>query len=234
MASLIFASNVRYVSTFRFFPKNGNVHIFPTSNKNVSLTIRREKNLRKIIVTTWISLDGFLAGPNGEMNWVMVDQAMGQYEDDLVSSADTLILGRVTYQSFAGSWPHVPDNPSVSEGEREYARKLNSMRKIVFSKSLEKAEWNNSQLVREVLPQEIAGMKQESGKDMVIYGSASIVQAFTNLGLIDEYQLLVHPIVLGSGKPLFAGIAKPAHLRLLQTKSFPSGVIGLYYAPQSK
>ena len=190
--------------------------------------------MRKIIVTTWISLDGFLAGPNGEMNWVMVDQAMGQYEDDLVSSADTLILGRVTYQSFAGSWPHVPDNPSVSEGEREYARKLNRMRKIVLSKSLEKAEWNNSQLVREVLPQEIAGMKQESGKDMVIYGSASIVQAFTNLGLIDEYQLLVHPIVLGSGKPLFAGIAKPAHLRLLQTKSFQSGVIGLYYAPQSK
>ena len=190
--------------------------------------------MRKIIVTTWITLDGYLAGPNGEMNWVMVDQAMGQYEVDLVSSADTLIFGRVTYESFAGSWPHVPENPSVSEGEKEYARKLNSIRKIVFSKSLEKVEWNNSQLVKEVLPEEIAKMKQEPGKDMVIYGSASIVQAFTDLGLIDEYQLLVHPVVLGSGKPLFAGIAKPAHLRLLQTKSFPSGVIGLYYAPQSK
>ena len=222
------------LSTFCFVPKNGNVHVFPTSNKNVRLNIQREKNLRKIIVTTWITLDGFIAGPNGEMNWIMVDQTMGQYEDDLVSSADTLILGRVTYQSFAGSWPHVPENPSVSEGEKEYARKLNSMRKIVFSKSLEKAEWNNSQLMKEVLPEEIARMKQEPGKDMVIYGSASIVQAFTNLGLIDEYQLLVHPVVLGSGKPLFAGIAKPAHLKLLQTKSFPSGVIGLYYAPQSK
>jgi dihydrofolate reductase len=190
--------------------------------------------MRKIIVTTWITLDGFLAGPNGEMNWVMVDQEMGQYEVDLVSSADTLIFGRVTYQSFAGSWPHVPENPAVSEGEKEYARKLNSMRKIVFSKSLEKAEWNNSQLMREVLPEEIASMKQEPGKDMVIYGSASIVQTLTTLGLIDEYQLLVHPVVLGSGKPLFAGVAQPAHLRLLQTKSFPSGVIGLYYAPQSK
>ncbi|HWZ18264.1 MAG TPA: dihydrofolate reductase family protein [Ktedonobacteraceae bacterium] len=210
------------------------MHVFPTLNKNIRLNIQKEKNLRKIIVTTWITLDGFLAGPNGEMNWVMVDQEMGQYEDDLVSSADTLILGRVTYQSFAGSWPHVPENPSVSEGEKEYARKLNSMRKIVFSKSLEKAEWNNSQLVREILPNEIASMKQMPGKDIVIYGSASIVQAFTDLGLIDEYQLLVHPVVLGGGKPLFAGIAKPAQLNLLHTKSFPSGVIGLYYVPQSK
>ena len=189
--------------------------------------------MRKIIVTTWITLDGFLAGPNNEMDWVMVDQTMGQYEDDLISSADTLILGRVTYQSFAGSWPYVPENPSASEGEKVYARKLNSMRKIVFSKSLEKAEWNNSQLMRGILPEEIVRMKQEPGKDMVIYGSASVVQAFTKLGLIDEYQLLVHPVVLGSGKPLFAGLANPAHLRLLQTKSFPSGVIGLYYAPQS-
>ena len=190
--------------------------------------------MRKIIVTTWITLDGCLAGPNGEMDWVMVDEAMGKYEYDLVSSADTLILGRVTYQSFAGSWPHVPDNPSVSEGEKEYARLLNSMRKIVFSKSLEKAEWNNSQLMRGILPEEIVRMKQETGKDMLIYGSASIVQAFTKLGLVDEYQLFVHPIVLGSGKPLFAGIAEPAHFQLLQTKSFPSGVVGLYYAPQSK
>ena len=190
--------------------------------------------MRKIIVTTWITLDGFLADPNGELNWVIVDETMGKYENDLLSSADTLILGRVTYQSFAGAWPYVPENPSASEGEKEYARKLNSMRKIVFSKSLEKAEWSNSQLVKEVLPEEIAKMKQEPGKDMVIYGSASIVQSFTNLGLIDEYQLLVHPVVLGSGKPLFGGIAKPAQLRLLQTKSFPSGVVGLYYAPQSK
>ena len=190
--------------------------------------------MRKISVTMWVTLDGFIAGSNGEMDWIIVDQAMGQYEDDLVSSADTLILGRVTYQSFAGSWPYVPENPSASEGEKVYARKLNSMRKIVFSKSLEKAEWNNSQLMKEVLPEEIAKLKQEPGKDMVIYGSASIVQTLTNLGLIDEYQLLVHPVVLGSGKPLFAGITKPAHLRLSQTKSFPSGVIGLYYAAESK
>src|SRR5205807_8957214 len=96
------------------------------------------------------------------LNWVIVDETMGKYENDLLSSADTLILGRVTYQSFAGAWPYVPENPSASEGEKEYARKLNSMRKIVFSKSLEKAEWNNSQLVKEVLPEEIRSEEHTS------------------------------------------------------------------------
>ncbi|HLH63954.1 MAG TPA: dihydrofolate reductase family protein [Ktedonobacteraceae bacterium] len=88
--------------------------------------------MRKIIITTWVTLDGFIAGPNGEMDWVRVEEEMGKYEDDLMSAADTLILGRVTYQSFAGAWPYVPDNPSASEGEKIYARKLNAMRKVVF------------------------------------------------------------------------------------------------------
>ncbi|MFL5625031.1 MAG: dihydrofolate reductase family protein [Ktedonobacteraceae bacterium] len=190
--------------------------------------------MRKVIVTMWITLDGFIAGPNGEMDWVMVDDEMGKYEDDIVSSADTLMLGRVTYESFAGAWPKVPENPSVSEGEKEYARKLNAMRKIVFSKTLEKAEWNNSKLMREVIPEEIEEMKHEPGKDMLIYGSASIVQTLTNLGLIDEYQLLVHPVVLGSGKPLFKNIKDRQNLKLIKTKTFPSGVVGLYYQPDKK
>src|SRR5215475_7718982 len=98
--------------------------------------------MRKIIVTMWITLDGFIAGPNGEMDWIgrIYDAEMGKYEDDLVSGADTLILGRLTYESFAGSWPNVPDNPNVSEGEKIYARKLNAMRKVVFSKSLDKVD----------------------------------------------------------------------------------------------
>src|SRR5260370_31139398 len=124
---------------FAFSQRMGTYIYDPDCNENISLYTYKENGMRKIIVTTWITLDGFLAGPNGEMDWVMVDQAMGQYEDDLVSSADTLILGRATYQSFAGSWPHVPENPSASEGEKIYARKRNSMRKIVISKSLERA-----------------------------------------------------------------------------------------------
>ena len=188
-------------------------------------------NLKKIITTTWVTLDGYIAGPKGEMDWVMVDEEMGTYEYDIASAADTLLLGRVTYESFAGSWPYVPDNPNASEGEKEYARKLNAMRKIVFSRTLPGVEWNNSSLVKEVLPEEIAQLKQEPGHDMLIYGSASIVRTLTNHGLIDEYQLLVHPVILGGGKPLFQDIRERRKLKLVNTKTFPSGVVGLYYQP---
>src|SRR5690242_8628153 len=115
----------------------------------------KEIQMGKIITTTWVSLDGFIAGPNGEMDWIIVDEEMGKYEDDIVSASDTLLFGRVTYQSFAGSWPYVPDNPQASEGEKIYARKLNAMRKIVFSTTLPSADWHDSHLLREVNPEAV-------------------------------------------------------------------------------
>ncbi len=184
-----------------------------------------------LIVTMWVTLDGFIAGPNDDMSWIIVDDAMGAYEDAMVSAADTLVLGRVTYQSFAGAWPYVPDNPAASDGEKEYARKVNSLRKIVFSRTLETVEWNNSTLLHEINPDDIVALKHEAGKNIVIYGSASIVQALTACGLIDEYQLLVHPVVLGSGKRLFREGSDRTALRLVETKTFDSGVVLLTYQP---
>lgn len=187
--------------------------------------------MRRIVLTEWVSLDGYTTGPNNDMSFVgeSFNQEMGQYEDGIVTSADTLVLGRVTYESFAGSWPYVPDKPDASEDEKSYARKLNSMRKIVFSRTLGSADWNNSTLLREINEETIRQWKQEDGKDMLIYGSASIVQQLTNLGLIDEYQLLVHPVVLGGGKALLANLADKHRLKLVSAKPFSSGVVLLTY-----
>jgi len=192
--------------------------------------------MRKIIVTMWMTLDGYIAGLNGEMDWIgeIYDEAMGRYETDLVSQADTLLLGRVTYQSFAGSWPSVPDNPNATEGEKIYARILNAMRKVVVSRTLESVDWNNSTLMKEVMPEEIERLKQEPGRDIVIYGSASLVRALTNLGLIDEYQILVHPVILGAGKPLFQDIEDRVKLQLVSSITHSSGVVLLTYQLREK
>jgi dihydrofolate reductase len=187
--------------------------------------------MRKIVLSEWVSLDGYTAGPNNDMSFVgeSFNDEMGKYEDDVVTAADTLVLGRVTYESFAGSWPHVPDNPNSSEGEKIYARKLNAMKKAVFSNTLTSADWHGSTLYREIDPEQVKGWKNETGKDLLIYGSASIVQQFTRLGLIDEYQLLVHPIVLGGGKSLFANLDDARRLKLVSATPFRSGVVLMTY-----
>jgi dihydrofolate reductase len=191
--------------------------------------------MRKIVLTEWISLDGYTSGPNDDMSFVSesFNDEMGQYEDAILSTGDTLILGRVTYESFAGAWPHVPNNPNASEGEKQYARKLNAMRKIVVSSSLASADWEKSEIVRSIDPAYFQALKEQDGKDILIYGSASVVQQFTNLGLIDEYQVLVHPVVLGGGKALFHGVTDTQRLHLASAKPFTSGVVLLTYHRRS-
>jgi dihydrofolate reductase len=187
--------------------------------------------MRSITVSMWITLDGFIAGRNSKMNWVRADEANDAYESELISSADTLSLGRATYESSAGSWPHVPDKPTASENETAYARRLNAMRMIVFSTTLPRVEWKKSTHVREVLRDDILRLKRQLGGSMVVYGSASSVQALTNLGLNDEYQLLVHPVGLGGGKPLFDPISERVNLTLIWTRPRQCSVVELYYRP---
>lgn len=190
--------------------------------------------MRKIVLTEWVSLDGYTADRDNQMGFVgeSFDDEMGRYEGTIINTGDTLLLGRATYDSFAGSWPLVPDDPTRSEPEKEYARALNAMRKIVVSKSLESADWAGSEIVRSIDPAFFEQLKAQDGKDILIYGSASIVSQLTELGLIDEYQVLVHPVVLGGGKALFGGVTDTRRLRLVSAQPFESGVVLLTYQPR--
>jgi dihydrofolate reductase len=187
--------------------------------------------MRKVILSNMVTLDGFFEGPNKELDWHIVDEEFNQYANDLLSNVDALLFGRVTYQLMADYWPAAATNPSTSKSDLEIADKMNNIPKIVFSTTLQEVKWNNSRLVKENIAEEISKMKQQPGKDMVIFGSGSIVSTFMQLGLIDEYRVIVNPIVLGNGKPLFKGINGKQNLKLLKTSVFDSGIVILFYEP---
>ncbi len=187
--------------------------------------------MRKVIASEFVTLDGYMVGPNENMDWVVnnFNEEMAQYEGDLMNSMDTILLGRVTYEIMTHHWPNHPEEPGADE--------MNSTPKIVFSKTLAKAEWgkwNNARLVKDHVAEEIAELKQMPGKNMVIYGSANLVQSFSRLGLIDEYHLLVHPLMMGGGKRLFADRTQPLNLKLMRAEPFKNGVVVLYYEPERK
>jgi len=191
---------------------------------------KKGNNMRRIIVSNYLTIDGFFAGPNGEIDWFVWDEETAEYSKELLGSIDTILFGRVTYELMASYWPVATpptEDPVIIEA-------MNHLPKIVFSRTLEKVEWNNARLVKENIAEEVSKMKRQPGKDMVIYGSGSIVSTLTQLGLIDEYRLFVNPIVLGSGKPLFKGLKERLKLKLLSTKTFQCGVVLLHYGLETK
>ncbi|HEV8340242.1 MAG TPA: dihydrofolate reductase family protein [bacterium] len=186
--------------------------------------------MRKIIMFNLVSVDGFFAGPDGNIDWHVVDDEFNKAAVEMIKPFDTIVFGRVTYQLFESYWPNAAKDPATSKEDRIIANKINEMNKIVFSKTLTGVQWENARLLKEIVPEELARMKQESGKDMVIYGSGTIVRQLTNLGLVDEYRVLVNPVVLGKGKPLFTDVNR-VNLRLVGTKTFSSGNVLLDYQP---
>jgi len=189
--------------------------------------------MRKLISLMNISLDGFTAGPNGELEWAVVDEELMADVAALLSTVDTALYGRVTYQMMENYWPTVPTNPASTKDELQHAHWVENVHKIVFSRTLETVEWNNTRLVKEDIAEEIARLKQQPGKNLMIFGSPSITHTFTQLGLIDEYRIYVDPVVLGSGIPLFKDIKDRIHLKLLEAKTFHAGVVGLLYRKAS-
>lgn len=185
--------------------------------------------MRNVVSFTHISLDGFAAGPNGELDWISYDQELEKYAEGVVSTVGAALYGRVTYHMMESYWPTVLTNPVSTKHDIDHANWVENIPKVVFSRSLEKVEWNNTRLIKDNFAEEILKLKQQSGKDLVIFGSPRLSQIFTQMGLIDEYRLTVNPVILGSGIPLFKDIKDQIKLKLLEAKTFNSGVLGLHY-----
>lgn len=187
--------------------------------------------MRKIIVFNLVSVDGVFAGPKGEIDWHNYDDEMGTYSVEQLRSLGALIFGRTTYELMASYWP----TPNGIKGEPVVAGIMNSIPKIVFSETLKEAKdgrlWKNVTVFHEIKPEQIIKMKEQEGGDIAIFGSGTIVQQFANLGLIDEYRLVVNPVILENGKPLFKDVKDKRKLKLLSTRVFKNGNVLLCYEP---
>ena len=186
--------------------------------------------MRKIIVFNLLSLDGFYAGIEGNIDWHHVDDEFNKFAVKQTKSFGAIIFGRVTYKIFEDFWPAAVSDPKMSAEDHEIAKTIDDIEKIVFSKSLDKVTWKNTKLFSEIDSKEVLKWKAEEGNDMVIFGSGKIVQQMTKLGLIDEYRFLINPIVLGEGKEMFEGVGK-FELKLLSTHTFGNGNVLLTYEP---
>ncbi|MGA3245339.1 MAG: dihydrofolate reductase family protein [Bacteroidota bacterium] len=186
--------------------------------------------MRKVIFQMMVTLDGYFEGPNRDIGWHNVDAEFNDYAIDLLDNVDTLLFGRVTYQLMASYWP----TPAALTNDPIVAEKMNTLSKIVFSKTLDSADWKNTRLVRENIAEEVTKLKRGPGKDMAIFGSSDLALTFIRHGLTDEYRIFVNPVVLGGGKPLFKGLDDKIRMKLIRTKTFGSGNVLLCYQPDTK
>jgi dihydrofolate reductase len=179
--------------------------------------------LRSVVATEYITLDGVMEAPNKWSFQFWNDEA-AKFKFDELFASDALLLGRVTYQGFAAAWPSVTD-------EAGFADRMNSLPKYVVSTTLQEAEWNNSTLIKENVVEEVRKLKQQPGQDILVAGSADLLHTLMQAGLVDEYRLMVHPIVLGSGKRLFKEGNATNALKLVDTKTLDTGIVILTYQP---
>ncbi len=184
--------------------------------------------MRKLIAAINMTLDGFC-----DHTAVIADEEIHQHYNELLSHAGAIIFGRITYQLMESYWPTVVINPTGNKPIDEFAVIIQNIPKIVFSHTLTNVEWKNAKLAKRGIKEEVLELRQQPGKDILV-GSPSLIVALMKLNLIDEYQLCVHPVIVGSGLPLFKNINNRVILKLLKIKTFGSGSITLYYEPTKK
>jgi dihydrofolate reductase len=175
-----------------------------------------------------VTLDGFFEGPNQDISWHNVDEEFNQFAIDQLNEIGTLLFGRITYELMASYWPTelaISDDPQV-------AGLMNRMPKVVFSKTLNAAEWTNTGLIKENIAEEVLKLKKQPGKEIAIFGSSNLAVSLAEHGLIDEYRMIVNPVFLGEGTALLKGIKEKLNLKLVSTRTFKSGNVLLIYAPE--
>jgi dihydrofolate reductase len=181
----------------------------------------------KIVLMMSVSVDGFIEGPDREIDWHMVDDELHRHFNEQLGAMGAFLSGRVTYELMAGFWPTADQDPSSSEPMAEFARIWRDTPKIVYSRTLERAGWNTT-IVREVVPSEVQQLKERTGGDLAL-GGADLAAAFLRQDLVDEYRIYVHPVRIGRGKPLFAPSDATVQLQLAESRSFGNGVVLLHY-----
>jgi len=190
--------------------------------------------MRKVIISMVMSLDGFICGPDGELDWEVRDPETNAFVvAELLQTVDTMLLGRVLFEGFQMAWPAMGADPKSPKELVEFAHWIEDSPKIVFSKTLDKVGWKNTTLVEVKNNDDIVNvvkkLKNEQGGDMVVFGGARFAQTLVELGLVDEYRLKLQPIVLGKGLALFKDVKNRRNLKLIKSQAFKSGVVALYY-----
>lgn len=175
------------------------------------------------------SLDGFVAGPNGEMDWIIVDEKIFDYAGQRTNEADTALYGRVTYGMMESYWPTAADQPNATKHDIEHSRWYNNVTKVVVSKTMKGQNRPRTKIVGDHLKEEITKLKQNGTKDILIFGSPTVAHSLMAENLIDDYWLFINPVLLGQGIPLFEGVQNKTPLRLVDSHPFSSGVVCLHY-----
>jgi dihydrofolate reductase len=185
--------------------------------------------MRKIISFMHISLDGFVAGPNGEMNWIKIDDEIFDYVGRRINKGDISLYGRVTYDLMESYWPTAADKPNASKHDINHSKWYAKVHKVVLSKTLKGKNLSNTTIISDNLADSTNKLRQTTGEDILLFGSPTATHALIKENLIDGYWLFVNPIILGHGIPLFKDIKEQINLKLLSTHQFNSGVTELNY-----
>ena len=187
-----------------------------------------EQNMPKLVVYNSMSLDGFFTDASGDMSWAHKRDPQWQaFVSENASGGGQLLFGRVTYELMAGFWP----TPLAAQSNPVVAERMNNLRKFVVSRTMDNASWNNTTLLKGDLAAEVGKLKQEAGPNIVIMGSGSIVAQLADAGLIDEYQIALNPLVVGSGRTLFEGVKRKLPMKLARSRAFDNGNVMLFYEP---